>query len=207
MGTPGYGAPEQMERGEVTVASDIHALGVLADRCFGGRPPHAWKGIVQRATSSIPRLRYPTVAAFARAIRHRHMGRNVGLGIVAAALGVGIMVAGVFFRPSAVSTSPIEKPVEAATFSSAYAKWKEIATSVVSNGVIYTTVNLQSNRREIVDLIELKGPQVLSIQGPGMFFAPISGSSNVTVRLRGCNFFNRTRVPYPQERGGLRLGG
>ena len=135
------------------------------------------------------------------------MGRNVGLGIVAAALGVGIMVAGVFFRPSAVSTSPIEKPVEAATFSSAYAKWKEIATSVVSNGVIYTTVNLQSNRREIVDLIELKGPQVLSIQGPGMFFAPISGSSNVTVRLRGCNFFNRTRVPYPQERGGLRLGG
>ena len=39
VGTPGYGAPEQMERGEATVASDIHALGVLADACFGGSPP------------------------------------------------------------------------------------------------------------------------------------------------------------------------
>ena len=29
VGTPGYGAPEQMERGEATVASDVHALGVL----------------------------------------------------------------------------------------------------------------------------------------------------------------------------------
>ena len=39
VGTPGYGAPEQMERGEATVASDIHALGVLADACFRGNPP------------------------------------------------------------------------------------------------------------------------------------------------------------------------
>ena len=39
VGTPGYGAPEQMERGEATAASDIHALGVLADRCFDGKPP------------------------------------------------------------------------------------------------------------------------------------------------------------------------
>ena len=97
VGTPGYGAPEQMERGEVTVASDIHALGVLADRCFGGRPPCVWKRIVQRATSSIPRLRYPTVAAFARAIRHRHMGRNVLLLVSGACLlGVGISVWGLW---------------------------------------------------------------------------------------------------------------
>ena len=54
VGTPGYGAPEQMERGEATEASDIHALGVLADRCFDGRPPRTWKRIVERATSSIP---------------------------------------------------------------------------------------------------------------------------------------------------------
>lgn len=201
VGTPGYGAPEQMERGEVTVSSDIHALGVLADRCFGGRPPRVWKRIVQRATSSIPRLRYPTVAAFSRVIRHRHMGRNVGLGIVATAFGVAIATVGAVFLSSTV------KPVEAATFSSAYATWREIATSVVSNGVIYTTVNLQSNRHEIVDLIELKGPQILSVQGPGLFFAPISGSSNVTIRLKGCRFFNRTRVPYPQNAMGYVLEG
>ena len=72
VGTPGYGAPEQLERGEATVASDIHALGVLADRCFDGNPPRAWARIIQRATSSIPAQRYPSVAAFARAIRQRH---------------------------------------------------------------------------------------------------------------------------------------
>ena len=72
VGTPGYGAPEQMERGEVTVASDIHALGVLADHCFDGKPPRAWARIIQRATSSIPARRYLSVAAFARAIRQRH---------------------------------------------------------------------------------------------------------------------------------------
>ena len=77
VGTPGYGAPEQMERGEATVASDIHALGVLADRCFDGKPPRAWARIIQRATSSIPARRYPSVAAFARAVRCRHWLRNL----------------------------------------------------------------------------------------------------------------------------------
>lgn len=72
-GTPGYGAPEQMERGEATAESDIHALGVLADRCFGGRPPRAWKRIIERATSSIPSRRYSSVSAMARAIRRRHL--------------------------------------------------------------------------------------------------------------------------------------
>ena len=76
VGTPGYGAPEQMERGEASAASDIHALGVLADRCFGGRPPRAWARIIRRATSSIPAHRYPSVAAFARAIRWRHLRRD-----------------------------------------------------------------------------------------------------------------------------------
>lgn len=63
VGTPGYGAPEQMERGEATVASDVHALGVLADRCFGGNPSGRWRRIVQRATSSIPSHRYSGVQA------------------------------------------------------------------------------------------------------------------------------------------------
>ena len=73
VGTPGYSAPEQMERGEATEAADIHALGVLADHCFGGNPPRAWKRIIERATSSIPARRYPSVSALARAIRHRHL--------------------------------------------------------------------------------------------------------------------------------------
>ena len=90
VGTPGYGAPEQMERGEATVASDIHALGVLADRCFDGKPPRAWARIIQRATSSIPELRYPSVAAFARAIRHRHRAWYV---MIACAIAVIVTAA------------------------------------------------------------------------------------------------------------------
>ena len=85
VGTPGYGAPEQMERGEATPASDIHALGVLADRCFDGKPPRTWARIIRRATSSIPAHRYPTIAAFARAIRWRHLRRD-------ALMSLGFMV-------------------------------------------------------------------------------------------------------------------
>ena len=82
VGTPGYGAPEQMERGEVSFAADIHALGVLADRCFNGKPPPAWTRIIRRATSSIPALRYPSVAMFAHAIRWRNLWRNVGMTVL-----------------------------------------------------------------------------------------------------------------------------
>ena len=90
VGTPGYGAPEQLERGEATVASDIHALGVLADRCFDGNPPRAWARIIQRATSSIPAQRYPSVAAFVRAIRQRHRAWYV---MIACAILAAVTVA------------------------------------------------------------------------------------------------------------------
>jgi len=86
VGTPGYGAPEQMERGEASVASDIHALGVLADRCFDGKPPRTWRRIIERATSSIPERRYPSVTAFVRAIRRRNFLRMVGICASAAML-------------------------------------------------------------------------------------------------------------------------
>ena len=91
VGTPGYGAPEQMERGEVSFASDIHALGVLADHCFGGNPPRAWTRIIERATSSIPDRRYASVKSFARAIRHRRLVAHSLLwllGILLSALAV-----------------------------------------------------------------------------------------------------------------------
>ena len=91
VGTPGYGAPEQMERGEATVASDIHALGVLADRCFGGKPPRAWRRIIERATSSIPDRRYQSVDDFLKVIRRRNLWRIVGKAVLAFFL-VGLLV-------------------------------------------------------------------------------------------------------------------
>jgi len=86
-GTPGYSAPEQFTGGNLSPASDIHALGVLADRFFGGEPPAAWVPIIRRCTSSIPEKRYPGVDAFARAVRTRHRARRLAVfGIAAAAL-------------------------------------------------------------------------------------------------------------------------
>ena len=78
LGTPQYAAPEQFSGGEVTPSADIHALGKLADECFGGDPPKAWRRIIERATSSIPARRYPSVDEFVRAIRWRNLWRNIG---------------------------------------------------------------------------------------------------------------------------------
>lgn len=77
VGTPRYAAPEQFNGGEVSPATDIHALGMLANECFGGRPPRIWRTIIRRSTSSIPAQRYADVAAFSRAVRRRNWLRNV----------------------------------------------------------------------------------------------------------------------------------
>ncbi len=82
VGTPGYSAPEQFTGGDISPAADIHAIGVLASTCFGGRPPGIWRKIIRRATSSLPDERYPNVGSLARAVRLRHL--PVALGIVAA---------------------------------------------------------------------------------------------------------------------------
>ena len=92
VGTPGYGAPEQMERGEATFASDIHALGVLADRCFDGKPPRAWARIIRRATSSISAYRYPSVASLACAIRCRNLIRTMVFAFAVASLVLAIAI-------------------------------------------------------------------------------------------------------------------
>lgn len=92
VGTPGYGAPEQMERGEASVASDIHALGVLADRCFSGNPPRAWKRIIERATSSIPSRRYQSVGDLERAIRRRHRALRIMVGVTVSIAAVAMCV-------------------------------------------------------------------------------------------------------------------
>ena len=88
LGTPHYSAPEQFTGGGVSFASDIHALGVMANDFFGGRPPACWKKIVMRAASSLPGQRYRDVGAFIKAVKARHRLRNaiLALGAVAAAV-------------------------------------------------------------------------------------------------------------------------
>ena len=69
VGTPRYAAPEQMSGDEISPATDVYALGMLANDCFGGKPPRKWQRIIQRATAAIPAQRYATVDLFIRAIR------------------------------------------------------------------------------------------------------------------------------------------
>lgn len=102
VGTPGHSAPEQFAGGGATPVSDVYALGMLAEECFGGKPPRAWEGIIRRATGALPRQRYADVEAMLRAIRHRHRGRNgrraavvvAGAALVAAAVWAGRGVGG-----------------------------------------------------------------------------------------------------------------
>ena len=101
VGTPRYAAPEQMTGDDVSPATDVYALGMLANDCFGGNPPRAWRRIIQRATAAVPTHRYATTEAFARAVElvmiWRQSVRWIG-GILFGAILVGL---GVFtFRPS-----------------------------------------------------------------------------------------------------------
>ena len=90
VGTPGYAAPEQFVGGEISPAADIHAIGVLASTCFGGRPPRVWRAIIRRATSSIPSERYPDVASLARAVRYRHLPAVLGTAAIAVTMATVI---------------------------------------------------------------------------------------------------------------------
>ena len=93
LGTPRYSAPEQFTGGGVSFASDIHALGVMVDDFFGGRPPACWKKIVMRATSSIPAQRYRNVREFLNAIHARHRLRDIVFSL-GAAVALAAAVAG-----------------------------------------------------------------------------------------------------------------
>ena len=51
-GTPRYAAPEQFNGGDISPAADIHALGILANECFDGRPPRVWERIIGKANNN-----------------------------------------------------------------------------------------------------------------------------------------------------------
>ena len=114
LGTPRYAAPEQFSGGEISPAADIHALGMLADECFGGKAPLCWMRIIRRCSSSIPFLRYQSAADFITAVRRRHWLRNmVWSGLVLVAL---VLVA-LFTMPKPVVIEeqlsipvPVEEP-------------------------------------------------------------------------------------------------
>ena len=107
VGTPGYAAPEQLTGDAISPAADIHALGMLARKCFNDKPPRTWERIIRRAVSSVPAYRYPDIASFVRAIRRRHWQRNSFMCAVFLMVACGIVFATFFLRTqTAPSLSP-----------------------------------------------------------------------------------------------------
>lgn len=142
VGTPGYAAPEQLVGDTPTPAADIHALGILANECFGGKPPPAWGRIIDRATGSIPARRYRDVAAFARAVRRRHWRSFAAVagGILLATLAVAAVAA--FCRFAAIasrrgdsSADVSEEQKEAILAAREKKAWSALCTDVATNRI------------------------------------------------------------------------
>ena len=223
VGTPGYGAPEQMERGEASVASDIHALGVLADRCFDGKPPKAWAHIIERATSSIPERRYQSVTALVKAVKKRNLSRRLGIGLSVLLLA-GLSAVGVvmFYKRQEVeelsprsirSREPIVS-VERSIFSHEpivsvereYVPYENPVSGRKGYRIVTTTNTVDGVVIRLNgETVSFEKPMVLEpgeyrIIGPGRLDADILGPSNAVVRLKGCVLNNLTAVEYRKNR-------
>ena len=94
IGTPGYGAPEQFSCGDVSPATDIHAVGMTLLALFNGHPPFFWRGLIRRMTSSAPSLRYSSVKAVRRAVRRMRFWRSAAM--AASAIATASLLISVF---------------------------------------------------------------------------------------------------------------
>ena len=224
VGTPGYGAPEQMERGEATVASDIHALGVLADRCFDGKPPRAWKRIIERATSSIPAHRYPSVAAFARAIRWRHLWMYAtGLTVVLLAIAAmsNVDLRNLKFLDELLASSQEHKTANLQTNEGLHplmppsgpslaesvrklneasrGSWERYRELFLTNMPVATVMRLNGEKVAWPEPVVLEGGKEYRIFGPGTLDADLFCPTTTIVRLKDCVLINRTKRLYPEN--------
>ena len=99
LGTPGFGAPEQFAGGDVSPATDIHAVGAFLVALFGGRPPLTWRGLIRRMTSSSAELRPKTIREVRAHLRRIGILHALPTMAAAAFLCVAAWVAFAAFRP------------------------------------------------------------------------------------------------------------
>lgn len=210
-GTPRYAAPEQFNGGEVTPATDIHALGMLANECFLSRPPRAWQRIIMESTSSVPGRRYADVDEFCRAVRRRHRGRRAWMALAAVAV---ILLAAVVFRLwylgggadelawralcETVSTNIVElQPLYEKPVTNDFGKvhiasrtWRKVPKEVRG-----TLVRLRGGRHEFAEPLRLEPGRHYWIVGPGSLDADIECEGKAFLHLDRCELTNRSRKP------------
>ena len=228
VGTPKYAAPEQFAGGEISPATDIHALGVLAENLLGDQTclhkwrsgilsASSWRQIIRRATSSIVSERYQSVDDFAAAI----CSRNRGIWILRIGLLTGIL-----------ALSAICGWIWWANGGEEQYRWARLCDTVVTNEmreivlgealqtnvvggvqhilpgarvteevpfrVEFTRVRLGNRRHMFVRPINL-AKGVYRVEGPGELTANFFGPTGAIVRLHRCIVTNRTEVAYPQN--------
>ena len=210
-GTPRYAAPEQFNGGEVTPATDIHALGMLANECFLGRPPRAWQRIVVESTSSVPGRRYADVDDFCRAVRRRHRGRRVRVALVALAAIVSVaMAARAWYLGGGADTlawralcEPVVTNIVERQLVYEKPATNDFGKVVVAKRVLRevpkevrgTLVRLRGERHEFAEPLRLEPGRHYWIVGPGSLVADIECEGKAFLHLDRCELTNRSLKP------------
>ena len=187
VGTPWFSAPEQFTGDDVSPATDVHALGAVAEVCFGGRPPAAWRPVIRRATSSILQERYRSADDFLRAVRLRHLRRVVPFAMVGVA-AVAILVAAVVAagaRRSDLVLAPIAREL---------GDLVEIRRDAEGS---YGYIALNGHLKAVDAPVRLGRRQRLFVEGPGILEINLSGKRGSKVAMRNCAVFDKTEDPDP----------
>ena len=212
VGTPRYAAPEQFIGGEISPASDIHALGMLINECFKGELKGCWERIVACATSSIPERRYRNVLEFIGAVRRRHWRKRT-IGALGAFLSVGAVCFA--FLPwwndvgrerwiwwalkENISTNVVVKKEmivkEFATTSAGTRYPSKWHWRLETNTVGVALIRLDGRTCKFKNPLCLSSARETWIVGPGVFDAAIEcGEDGAKVRLENCLFNNRSKT-------------
>ena len=228
VGTPKYAAPEQFAGGEISPATDIHALGVLAENLLGDQTclhkwrsgilsASSWRQIIRRATSSIVSERYQSVDDFAAAIRSRNRGTWIlRIGLLTGILALSAIGGWIWWVnggeeqyrwarlcDTVVTNEMREIVLGEALQTNVVGGVQHIlpgarVTEEVPFRVEFTRVRLGNRRHMFVRPINL-AKGVYRVEGPGELTANFFGPTGAIVRLHRCIVTNRTEVAYPQN--------